>query len=1295
MTSTYWNEDLYSYSTDNLNSQTQGVVRYNIMSYAQTAAQSSISDSVARQGIIDKLDAIFVPKTKVEWQALASDVGFTALDAANASITNISSNPALYNAMQIIAKGTAATSFAASMYFAVENSKDVPAQYATYELAKNVTSTLMGSVVGAGVYAAALDGAFIGLGIAASAPVAAAVLAGLTAIAVGSLASHYWDDITSGYFNTYQDIDNFISSVENQLQSILDATFQDPSFFSKLEEFINDTVDYGGSNLHSLTDYIAQIVTKFSSAINASSPLVLDLDGDGIELSHLNQIGTVYWDGDVDGAREASAWVGPDDGLLVRDVNGNGTIDNNSELFGNNATYANGFLNLKSLDSNSDNKITSADAQWGSLKVWKDTNQDGISQTNELYTLNALGISEINLAYSNSAATIAGNAIKQTSTFVQNGITKTIVDAWFAVDQVNSVYDGTYTLNTATLFLPTLRGYGSLPDLHVAMSQNAALLTAVQTFTGKSLATLIDPNSTAKADFKAILYKWAGVDSIVDGSRGIYVNAKDLAFLEKLMGQSYVQINNSSNPNPNEFAASELVDAINLAVDNFYARVVYQMGPGSSLFTVKPTYNPVTDAFEGAATLNMTAIQAAFTGNSLKTWDLAKQWFTVFSIIDKAVDLASLSTSDKSALTAYVASTDNTGHITFAGLQAAVNATGTSASTTGADLLFGNDARNTIYGGSGHDILFGNGDADSLYGEDGNDILVGGSGNDTLIGGTGDDIYVVGSGADIIDEVSSGTGGGTDVLFIEGNYTISQITTQRNDFTNRNMDVYANGIKIATVNDQFLNTTDSIETIKLSNGSSIDLLGIQYTTNGTSSGDTIYGTNAGANTNDIINGLGGSDSIYGYAGNDRITGGTGDDYLYGGVGNDTYVYATGDGLDSIWEEGGTDTLEFTSSAFTAANMTKIQYGQDLRLYFGGTHTLTLTQYFVLDREIETIKFSDGTTYNLSADIYTLLGTASADTLIVNSGRIIDYIYGYGGNDTIWSYAGNDRLYGGDGSDTLMAGDGDDQLYGENDNDILYGEAGNDILDGGLGLDELKGGAGDDTYIIRFNQGLDTITETDGTDTIQFTGNTAWTQSNFSASINGTYVDFSFSGTVVAKAYLGYNLGYSIEILKFNDNTTLDFANYLWVKQGTASGETLTGNTGLADHLIGLGGNDTLYGYEGNDVLNGGAGTDTLIGGLGADRFVFDTTTLGSVDTITDFSTAQGDKLDISQILSGYDPLTSLIDNFISFTTSGSNTNVFVDRDGTGSAYTAQAIATLTGVTGLDADVMLANGNLIA
>ena len=130
-------------------------------------------------------------------------------------------------------------------------------------------------------------------------------------------------------------------------------------------------------------------------------PLVLDLDGDGLELISAN--GTVFFDHNADGIKTGTGWAAPNDGLLVRDLNGNGTIDSGRELFGidtlktNNTFATQGFDALKDLDSNADGFITNLDTAFAELKVWQDLNQDGISQTGELKTLAQWGITSIGL----------------------------------------------------------------------------------------------------------------------------------------------------------------------------------------------------------------------------------------------------------------------------------------------------------------------------------------------------------------------------------------------------------------------------------------------------------------------------------------------------------------------------------------------------------------------------------------------------------------------------------------------------------------------------------------------------------------------------------------------------------------------------------------------------------------------------------------------------------------------------------------------------------------------------------
>ena len=76
----------------------------------------------------------------------------------------------------------------------------------------------------------------------------------------------------------------------------------------------------------------------FDKAKQATSSLVLDLDGDGVKT--LGKGAGVFFDHDANGFAQLTGWVAPDDGLLVWDRNGNGSIDDGTELFGNNSLYS-------------------------------------------------------------------------------------------------------------------------------------------------------------------------------------------------------------------------------------------------------------------------------------------------------------------------------------------------------------------------------------------------------------------------------------------------------------------------------------------------------------------------------------------------------------------------------------------------------------------------------------------------------------------------------------------------------------------------------------------------------------------------------------------------------------------------------------------------------------------------------------------------------------------------------------------------------------------------------------------
>jgi len=141
--------------------------------------------------------------------------------------------------------------------------------------------------------------------------------------------------------------------------------------------------------------------------------------------------------------------------------------------------------------------------------------------------------------------------------------------------------------------------------------------------------------------------------------------------------------------------------------------------------------------------------------------------------------------------------------------------------------------------------------------------------------------------------------------------------------------------------------------------------------------------------------------------------------------------------------------------------------------------------------------------------------------------------------------------------------------------------------------------------------------------------------------------------------------------------------------GGAAVDTLNGGSGN-DYLNGGAGNDILDGGADDDLLIGGAGNDTLTGGDGANTFGFGAGEYGTgnVDTIIDFSDADGDKLDLTGLLNGLYGGTQT-GSAVQLDTSGSDVIVQVDID-TGAGADWQNVAVLQNYAGSEVDIVLNN-----
>ena len=321
----------------------------------------------------------------------------------------------------------------------------------------------------------------------------------------------------------------------------------------------------------------------------ATSPLILDLDGDGVEADAIT-----YFDHSGDGWTELSRWANEDDGVLVWDKNADGVINDGSELFGNSTVLANGnkaehgFAALADLDDNGDGVLNSSDSAWANLKVmrWTDSDSDGVKDTLELTGLADLDIASLNTTYTDSSHVDAvGNEHRQEGSYTKtDGTTAKMTDVWFRSNKRTTLYDtASLPTQSATIqALPESAGSGRVYNLRDAMALDDATdadgnsrLTApyysnnrtetrslremVEDFTATS--TDGSPNldkSAREALAEKILLRWAGAEGAVgrdywnhwsrSNTQMSYTTADKVAVVEAFQGEQWLKGSGYRNP---------------------------------------------------------------------------------------------------------------------------------------------------------------------------------------------------------------------------------------------------------------------------------------------------------------------------------------------------------------------------------------------------------------------------------------------------------------------------------------------------------------------------------------------------------------------------------------------------------------------------------------------------------------------------------------------------------------------------------------------------------------------------
>jgi Ca2+-binding RTX toxin-like protein len=756
-------------------------------------------------------------------------------------------------------------------------------------------------------------------------------------------------------------------------------------------------------NWETLLEYGLKIASPLNPLV--CDPLVLDLDGDGVELTVLPG-SHVHFDFGQDGFAERTGWVSPDDGILVYDHNRNGTVDGAAELFG--SPTIDGFDLLETKDSNGDGVIDDQDVVFEDLKVWRDLNSDGQSQEGELLSLAEAGIASIALTRTESTATNEGHEVGYQASYQRtDGTTGVAQSIYFQVDGQDTVPGPTtpgFTPAEGIESLPQLPRAGLLQPLDYKLSVDAELRQAWQALATEAPQLGLD---AIRDQLESLMLRWADADDVIPSSRGAHVDARHLAFLEAYFGDAYRETQISSGletrTSPVRPIDGARLEASFEQILTAFTTIFLSQALRSSLLNSEEEFETILTDFLASPYLAYSFIDFRKEFGEDETAPPTPG--NIGAVLDFII--ASVPTEFAAAVAYFSKALPGLRGViytAFDGDSAAFQTAAAVALGNIADPLLHDIATKLAFGTN----RIGSVGNDGLIGAGGDDVFVGGAGHDTITSGAGSDVFVYakGDGSDWINDASANVA-----------------ETDRLIFTDLDREDIA--FERTTSNDLFIRVTETNHVIGIKDffkSFSTEARGV----------DSIHFANGEVLSRSQIasaaefRGTEDSDVVLDTSSNDYIRPGTGHDRIVLSEGDDTIAYARGDGYDVIeakslptGTDSGRDVLFLSDLNPDDVEFARIGHDAlQIRIISTG-ETVRELDFYTARSAIDIVRFANGLEYDV-ATIKNLAGVRGTETADVIGAFNSDVVDGGAGDDTILGSVRGDTYVwnAGDGNDII-------------------------------------------------------------------------------------------------------------------------------------------------------------------------------------------------------------------------------------------------------------------------------------